>query len=255
MRYFDTLDTANKVCLSRANKLLRCCGVDAEAERCNTFRQSGDDCVWWVFHYAEVEARMQHGEGGGACLSIGHGLRKQQIKDCLKRATEQLEAARAKWLVEVQKQLAQTEAVRMMVQKKMGNIAYIRRELDRLRQRAAVAAQEINKGTKDLADPEIFVENKKKISEARVQAMIDEAFKEIDELGRAEEAKQEEAKNAEQVKKKEKDQEEVKEQEKQKDEWKEFDEILEEDAVLEVLELEKEEVILRRFDVGFNKCV
>ena len=84
--------------------------------------------------------------------------------------------------------------------------------------------------------------------------MIDEAFQEIEELGRAEEATQEEAKKlAEQEKKKEKDQEEVKEQEKENDEWNAFEEMLEEQAVLEVLELEREEVILRRFDVGFTK--
>ena len=56
--------------------------------------------------------------------------------------------------------------------------------------------------------------------------MIDEAFQEIEELGSAEDAKQEE-----------------KEQEKKKDEGKEEDEVLE----------EEQEVILRRFDVGCNK--
>ena len=45
VRYFETLDKANEVCLSRANKLLHCCGVETSAERCNTFRQSGDDCL------------------------------------------------------------------------------------------------------------------------------------------------------------------------------------------------------------------
>ena len=34
-------------------------------ERENTFTQAGDDCAWWVMHYAEVEARMEHGEGLG----------------------------------------------------------------------------------------------------------------------------------------------------------------------------------------------
>ena len=63
--YFETLDEANEVCLSRANKLLSWFGVEASVERCNTFRQSGDDCVWWVLHYAEVEAGMEHGEGLG----------------------------------------------------------------------------------------------------------------------------------------------------------------------------------------------
>ena len=122
VRYFETLDTANEVCLSRANKLLHLCGVDASAERCNTFRQSGDDCTWWVLHYAEVEARLQHDEGLGACLSIGHALRKQQLRHCLKLASEQLGAARAKWLQDEQKQLAQAEAVRMMVPKRWGTL-------------------------------------------------------------------------------------------------------------------------------------
>ena len=54
VRYFETLDTANEACLSRASKLLEICGLDAVAEGCNTFRQSGDDCTWWVLHYIEA---------------------------------------------------------------------------------------------------------------------------------------------------------------------------------------------------------
>ena len=68
VRYFETLDTPNEVCLSRANRLLQCFGVEASAQRCNIFRQSGGDCTWWVLHYAEVEARLQHDEG----LSLIH---------------------------------------------------------------------------------------------------------------------------------------------------------------------------------------
>ena len=97
--------------------MLQICEVQESAsKRCNTFRQSGDDCVWWVLHYVEVEARMEHGEGLGACLSMGHGLRKQHIKHALKLASQQLEAAISKWLQD-EKQLNQAEAVRMMVQK------------------------------------------------------------------------------------------------------------------------------------------
>ena len=72
-----------------------------------------------MLHYAEVEARLQPDEGLGACLSIGHALRKQQLRHCLKLATAQLQATRAKWLLDEQKQLAQAEAVRMMVQRKI----------------------------------------------------------------------------------------------------------------------------------------
>ena len=49
-----------------------------------------------------------------------------------------------------------------MVQKKMGNSAYIRAELERLGQRAVLAAEEIHKGTKDLADPEIVVDRRRR---------------------------------------------------------------------------------------------
>ena len=201
VRYFETLDTANEVCLSRANKLLKICGLDAKAERCNTFRQSGDDCTWWVLHYAELEARLQHSEGGGSCWAIGNALRKQQLRHCLQLATNQLGAARNKWLEDEEKQLAQAEAVRMMVKQKIGHIAYVRAELERLRQRAALAAEEIHKGTKDLADPEISVENKKKEAQEKMKISIDKALQEIEELGLAEElkkkAKQEEENNEE----------------------------------------------------------
>ena len=64
MRYFETLNLADEVCLIRADKVLKWIGVDS-FERENTFMQVGDDCAWWLMHYAEVEARMEHGEGLG----------------------------------------------------------------------------------------------------------------------------------------------------------------------------------------------
>ena len=130
-------------------------------------------------------------------LGHRHALRKSQLRHQIKLATDQLQAARTKWLTEEQKQQAQAEAVRKHMQKKMGRIAYVRAELERLRQRAALAAEEIHKGTKDLADPEISVENKKKQAEEKMKISINEALKEILEMGLAEElkkkAKQEEA--------------------------------------------------------------
>ena len=100
----------------RASKLLKICGLDPKVERTNIFRQSGDDCTWWVLHYAEVEAREHHGEGQGACLSLKHEERKPQLQRCLKLASQQLEAARNTWLQKEQKEMAQTEAMRRMVQ-------------------------------------------------------------------------------------------------------------------------------------------
>ena len=94
MRYYDTLNTPNEVCLSNARKLLGWLEVDKPVERTNIFRQVGDECVWWVLHYAEVEARESHSEGLGACWAIGNALRKLQITQCLSPASQQLEAER-----------------------------------------------------------------------------------------------------------------------------------------------------------------
>ena len=77
VRYYETLDKMNEVCMSRAKLLLEFFGIEAEVERTNTFRQVADDCVWWVCHYAEVEAREAHCEGLGACFAIGNAYRKQ----------------------------------------------------------------------------------------------------------------------------------------------------------------------------------
>ena len=101
IRYFETLNAPNEVCEACANTLLQNCGVsECVSKPTNCFRQTGNDCVWWVLHYVEVEARMEHGEGQGTCLSIGHNMRNVHIKQRLRLASQQLEAARLKWLEE-----------------------------------------------------------------------------------------------------------------------------------------------------------
>ena len=203
VRYFDALDIVNEVCVRRANQLLIWLGVEARAERTNTFRQVGEDCVWWVLHYAEVEARAEHAEGLGVCRAIGHELRKPQIRQCLKLGCEQLEAARVKWLHEQQRTEAQAEAVRKMVEKKRGLIQFCRDELDRLKRRAAVAAEALLKGAKNLPDPEVHVE--KKTPNVKINETVEEALKEMDALGLAEEKeKQKEAEKQKKAEEKEK---------------------------------------------------
>ena len=92
VKYFETLNEPNQECLRRANTLLAMLSVKAEVEISNCFRQCGDDCTWWVLHYCELEARLQHGEQpAGACFAIGNPLRKQQLRHLLKLASEQLE--------------------------------------------------------------------------------------------------------------------------------------------------------------------
>ena len=120
-------------------------------------------------------------------------MRKQQLKHHLKLASQQLEAARDKWLQEEHMQQAQAEAVRNMTQKQIGRMTCIREELKRLRQRAALAADEIHQGTNNLAGPEVLEHKKDKEGfEAHNNAMIDEVFQEIETLGLAEEKEKEE---------------------------------------------------------------
>ena len=144
-------------------------------------------------HYAEVEARREHGEGLGACLTPGHWMRTPQIQHQLRLASQQIEAARAKWLQDEEMQQAQAEAVRKMTQKQIGRMTYIREELKRLRHRAAMAAEELHQSTENLADPEVLANKKNKGGfEAHNQAMIDEVFGEIETLGLAQEKEKEE---------------------------------------------------------------
>ena len=109
MRYYDTLSTPNEVCLSNARKLLGWLEVDKPVERTGFFRQVGDECAWWVLHYAEVEARESDNESLGACWTIGTWKRKHQITLCLSHASQQLEAERLRWLAAGEKEEAQLQ--------------------------------------------------------------------------------------------------------------------------------------------------
>ena len=233
VRYYETLDEVNEVCMGRAKQLLERIGVEAEVERTNTFRQVADDCVWWVCHYAEVEAREAHGEGLGACFAIGNALRKPQIRQCLKLASDQLEAARLKWLEQEQMDELQRESVRKMLEIQRGRMQFCRDEVERLRTRAAMAARALLSGTKDLPDPEVIVLSKKASNDS-IEKEVEEALQEIEALG------WEQEKEAEQQKKAEKVQEKVCEQQQQAEEEQEK-------------ESEQQEVILCRLDKGFGK--
>ena len=140
----------------------------------------------------------------GACLSPGHWRRKPQINHQLRLASQQLEAARAKWLEDEEKQKVQTEAVSKLIEIQMGRITYIREELKRLRHRAAMAAEELHQSTENLADPEVLANKKNKGEiEAHNQAMIDKVFGEIETLGLAQEKEKEEEEEKDKEKNKE----------------------------------------------------
>ena len=65
LRYFDTVYPMNETCLVRADKVRSWAEASWPEDKENIFMQAGDDCAYWVMHYAEVEARMAHGEGLG----------------------------------------------------------------------------------------------------------------------------------------------------------------------------------------------
>ena len=106
-----------------------------------------------------------------------------------------------------------------MMQKKMGRRAYIRNELERLRQRAAAAVEAIHtRGQQQqLADPEIEsapagLSTKEK--DSYINDLIDEALKDIERLGLAEQEKlEEQEKEQEQHEEEEKNEEAVVEEE------------------------------------------
>ena len=132
-----------------------------------------------------------------------------------------------------------------MVKKKRGRIQFCRDELERLKRRAAVAAETLLKGTKNLPDPEVNVE-KKKTPNVKINETVGQALVEIDALGLAEQ--KEKKKEAEKQKK-------VEEEKKKEAGEAEKKKVAEDGEQMKVEEEEKseEEVVLRRFDQGFEK--
>ena len=56
VRYYETLNEENGVCLQRAREITAAAGLNPElVKRQNKFRQAGTDCGWWVLHSVEVE--------------------------------------------------------------------------------------------------------------------------------------------------------------------------------------------------------
>ena len=114
----------------------------------------------------------------------------------------------------------------------MGRRAYIRNELERLRQGAAAAAEANHTREQQLADPEVEsapagLGTKEK--DSYINDLIDKALKDIEMLGLAEQEKKDE-------------EEEEKEQDQEEEEEKTEEEVL-----------EAEMMILRRVDTGFEK--
>ena len=71
MRYYDTLEEPNEVCLSRASDILSALDLSPDVPTCsNKFRQKDTECGWWVMHYTEAEVRRDNGEGWGDCKAL-----------------------------------------------------------------------------------------------------------------------------------------------------------------------------------------
>ena len=66
VRYYETMNEENDVCLRRARELVQALGLSPDlVKRENKFRQQGSDCGWWVMHYCEFEVRKSAMEGWG----------------------------------------------------------------------------------------------------------------------------------------------------------------------------------------------
>ena len=127
-------------------------GKFKEVSRCNHLRQAGASCGWWVCHYAELEVRRLHGEGGAPVTSPSHSERMQAMMAKVRAASVQLEKARLKWMADEKMEEMKLASLESVLAKKVNRLRAAEREVAALRERAANAAQ-VSLWMRSLPDP------------------------------------------------------------------------------------------------------
>jgi len=140
VRYYDTLNSINEICLSKATKILSVLGLDQNVERTNMWRQKGDECCEAVMHYFELEVRHLAGEGWGTVRNL-HPEHRLAIRNILKRFQENLEKFRRKWCNETQIAELKEKSLKEMIQKQIPKDVIAQIELDKLRGLAEAVGQ------------------------------------------------------------------------------------------------------------------
>ncbi|CAK0864326.1 unnamed protein product, partial [Prorocentrum cordatum] len=180
IRYYETMNEINEVCLDRADQILKAVVPDLSQQmlvtaltRHQIFRQSGTDCGYWVMHYIEVEVRRLAGEGG-APVTTPKDRKKAVINKCVS-AAKQLEKARLAWLQEALFEEAKVKAAQQHLQAKADRKQTEQREAEELRRRAKEAAL-VSNWCKTLPDaiPEDPKEVRRRLQQEATQVLKDQ---------------------------------------------------------------------------------
>jgi hypothetical protein len=150
VRYYETLNEMNETCKERAKKALSILGVSQdELVRHNCFRQKSDECTECVMHYAELEVRNLAGEGWGS-VSCLHPYHRTLIRKTLSRFQHNLEPVRKEWVIKSEIEDTKKKVMRSAVENKVGQIAILDLELQKLRDLCGAVAKLIHEHDAEL---------------------------------------------------------------------------------------------------------
>ena len=182
VRYYDSLDLPNEVCLSRADQLLSAALPQKDALwRHKSFdwrqahRQSGTECGFWLMHFLELEVRQLAGEGSTIRTPK---VRKDDMKRRTENAGKMLEKYRIQWQQDARREEEKFVATQKMLQAKTTQLQLDLLEATQLRARAENAAR-VSFWMKSLPDvvPEDPREFQRRLKAEENQAINDEVQK------------------------------------------------------------------------------
>ncbi len=178
IRYYETMDDLNEVCLSRANHILECMGLQP-LERTNAMRQISDECSECVCYYMEGEMRHNGAEGWGAQGPFSQ-IYRAKLRDTLTKFARNLESHRLLWIE--QEQLAETKqaTLKAWINDKAGHTQTFQIEMDKIRAISKAAALLHAKTDMPLLElPEPDKPEKKAKPKAKAKAKVQDEEEEI----------------------------------------------------------------------------
>ena len=140
VRYYESLNEFNEICISKALRICEILGLGQDLVRHNEFRQTGVECCEVVMHYMEAELRQMVGEGWGSVPPL-HPKHSQQIRACLSRFSQTLEAHRLQWCKAMIAEEIGKEQMRKWIEAKAGKANVLEVELRRIRKLSKAVAE------------------------------------------------------------------------------------------------------------------
>ena len=162
VRYYESMNEVNDICLHRASQILSILGLPQEKlVRINNFRQKSDECTEVVMHYAEIEVRHLAGEGWGATKGL-HPHHRVTMRKTLGRFSSNLEATRKDWLLSCEKEDIQKKLLKLHIEQKVGKAAGAQLELAKLRALSDTVAKVMQEYDKNLPRLDLPAQEKTK---------------------------------------------------------------------------------------------